>query len=82
MGSLLPIGTAKPSFAQIYFHDTENEISNRLNAMSGLNASILAGLQEMIHLVNPFYLKFKTCLEQNCSSENKNIQLLIRADKG
>ena len=82
MGSLLPSANEKPSFAQICFHDTENETSNRLNSMSGLNESILASLQEMIHLFNPFYAKFKTCVEQNTSSETNNIQLLIRADKG
>ena len=30
MGSLLPTEDATPKFAQLYIHDTDNEISNRI----------------------------------------------------
>ncbi|XP_019163585.1 PREDICTED: uncharacterized protein LOC109159928 [Ipomoea nil] len=37
LGSLLPVDGNKPKFAQLYIHDPENEIFNRLNAVSGDN---------------------------------------------
>ncbi|KAK0589045.1 hypothetical protein LWI29_008903 [Acer saccharum] len=37
MGSLLPATGEKPKFAQLYIYDTENEVVNRLQALSGDN---------------------------------------------
>ncbi|KAK0598047.1 hypothetical protein LWI29_031036 [Acer saccharum] len=37
MGSLLPATEEKPKFAQLYIYDTENEVVNRLQALSGDN---------------------------------------------
>jgi hypothetical protein len=34
IGSLLPIVGSKPRFAQLYIHDTANEITNRLSALN------------------------------------------------
>ncbi|XP_031116779.1 uncharacterized protein LOC116020446 [Ipomoea triloba] len=35
MGGLLPDLGKSPKFAQLYIHDTENEVENRINAFSG-----------------------------------------------
>ncbi|XP_019198166.1 PREDICTED: uncharacterized protein LOC109191991 [Ipomoea nil] len=37
LGSLLPVDGNKPKFAQLYIHDAENEIFNRLNSVRGGN---------------------------------------------
>ncbi|XP_031107327.1 uncharacterized protein LOC116012010 [Ipomoea triloba] len=35
MGGLMPDPGKSPKFAQLYIHDTENEVENRINAFSG-----------------------------------------------
>nr|XP_028954994.1 uncharacterized protein LOC114823729 [Malus domestica] len=35
MGSLLPLEGENPKFAQLYIHDTQNEVSNRIGCFSG-----------------------------------------------
>nr|XP_027186631.1 uncharacterized protein LOC105851205 isoform X3 [Cicer arietinum] len=46
LGSLCPDNGEKPKFAQLYIHDTENEISNRLGFIQGDNQNNL--LQEKL----------------------------------
>ena len=41
IGSLLP-EDGPPKFAQIYFYDSDHELSNRLNHVENLNEDILA----------------------------------------
>ena len=79
LGPLLPTNK-DPSFAQIYFYDTDNEINNRLKIANQLNSSTLQKLQTMIHDVNPFYKEFKNALDN--SSSDSEVKLIIRADKG
>ncbi|XP_019153903.1 PREDICTED: uncharacterized protein LOC109150447 [Ipomoea nil] len=51
LGSLLPIEGNRPKFAQLYIHDPENEMCNRLNSVRGnndlskLDEDIVADLQ-------------------------------------
>lgn len=33
IGSLLPMSGSSPKFSQLYIYDTENEVSNRINAL-------------------------------------------------
>ncbi|XP_073226730.1 uncharacterized protein [Cicer arietinum] len=46
LGSLCPDNGEKPKFAQLYIHDTENEISNRLGFIQGDNQNNI--LQEKL----------------------------------
>jgi hypothetical protein len=59
IGPLLPDSEAQPQFAQIYIYDTDHEIQNRSNIISGLDPSILAELQQMLHDINPYVNKFR-----------------------
>jgi hypothetical protein len=34
IGTLLPADDPSPSFAQLYFYDTENKVSNKINALN------------------------------------------------
>ena len=56
VGPLLPdYGDTNPKFAQIYIHDTENEVVNRAQHHGGaLDLDVLGQLQGLIHEVNPF----------------------------
>ena len=47
-----------PKFGQLYIYDTDNELSNRLNALERSNCSsigvgIVQGLQEILDSFNP-----------------------------
>ena len=59
IGTLLPNSEDQPSFAQIYIYDTDHEIRNRLNVIPGLDSSILADLQQMLHEINPYVNIFR-----------------------
>ncbi|GFR68921.1 DNA helicase PIF1, ATP-dependent [Elysia marginata] len=56
IGPLMPDQTVnqRPKFAQIYIYDTDNEIENRTQWNDGLDQEILADLQRLLHVVNPF----------------------------
>ncbi|CAG8745237.1 12057_t:CDS:2, partial [Cetraspora pellucida] len=45
---------SQPQFAQIYIYDTDHELQNRINIMPGLDSTILADLQQMLHDINPY----------------------------
>ena len=81
IGSLLPSNNDGPKFAQIYFHDTENELNNRLKYTSNLDPNILMSLQHMMHQHNQFYLEFKLLLN-NGQLNVPNINLIIKEDAG
>ncbi|KAL8529957.1 hypothetical protein ACS0TY_007141 [Phlomoides rotata] len=66
IGSLLPEERKRPKFAQLYIYNTENEVPNRITAISGgagdrssnLDDSIVKDLTRMIDRVNPFAIQF------------------------
>ena len=70
IGSLLPELGQSPKFAQIYFHDTDQEIQNRL-AQSDLDPEIIEILQEIIHQINPYVHSFKSALDLGDIGEYK-----------
>lgn len=66
IGSLLPPEEAIPNFAQLYIYDTENEVSNRIAALSSADADesdldldIVHGLIEMLDECNPLVKQFR-----------------------
>jgi len=79
IGSILPTSDDHPKFAQIYFHDTENEIDNRLRYNPHLDRSILALLQDTLHTCNPYVDSFKAAL--NLSTEHDDYKLILNAEK-
>jgi hypothetical protein len=76
IGTLLPDPEIQPRFAQIYIYDTDHEIQNRSNIMSGLDPMILAELQQMLHNINPYVNRFRqvgNLLKNNSSLDLKLI---------
>ncbi len=59
IGTLLPDPKTQPQFSQIYIHDTDHEIQNRSNVMPGLDSTVLAELQQMLHDINPYVNTFR-----------------------
>jgi hypothetical protein len=63
IGSAMPVQGDQPKFAQIYFYDVEHELDNRARIFPDMNRATLAGLQTMMHTVNPFVAHFKMMKE-------------------
>src|ERR1044072_1169996 len=59
IGTLLPDPETQPQFSQIYIHDTDHEMQNRSNVMSGLDSTVLAELQQMLHNINSYVNTFR-----------------------
>ena len=62
IGSLLP-EEGPPKFAQIYFYDSDHELSNRLHHVENLNEDIIAKLQTCLHEYNPYIIDIKAAIE-------------------
>jgi len=80
IGSLLPADGAAPKFAQMYIHDTEHELQNRLTVFQNLNQTTLLELQNMMHEYNPYVRVFRQAigvLRQNPSTE---LRIQIKTD--
>jgi len=63
IGSLLPTAGEQPKFAQLYFHDSDFELHNRMRTMDGMNAEVVQVLQEELHAYNPYIRSFKAAIE-------------------
>ncbi|KAK2652196.1 hypothetical protein Ddye_012052 [Dipteronia dyeriana] len=64
MSGLIPLQNQKPKFAQLYIHDTEDEINNRLNCFSSsdtesLDLEIVTALKEMLDQNNILTQSFR-----------------------
>ncbi|GER25339.1 AT hook motif-containing protein [Striga asiatica] len=70
IGSLLPSEGATPKFAQLYIYDTDNELSNRMNAVrssdgiSDLHEEIVARLTTMLDEHNQLVKSFRMARER------------------
>ena len=78
IGSLTPSLNTTPKFAQLYIHDTDNEIDNRLLNFSGLDKKILLELQKEMHKLNPYVKMFKQ-LSLDLIHE-PSIKMVIKSD--
>ncbi|XP_019184379.1 PREDICTED: uncharacterized protein LOC109179329 [Ipomoea nil] len=74
IGSLLPSDGIQPKFAQLYIHDTENEIENRLNSLraenngSALHSEVVNDIKQVLDEHNVLVKSFrmaKSFLESN-----------------
>ena len=89
IGHLLPDGEAdrRPMFAQLYFHDVQNELVNR---MAGVADVVAAGvvdlLQRLLHYINPYVRIFRTAgerlREQPALDLQVGFQRVTRAERG
>ncbi|GKC64429.1 putative PIF1 DNA helicase/replication protein A1-like protein, partial [Tanacetum coccineum] len=86
-GSLLP-KTGKPAkFAQLYIYDTENEITNRIKAVSKeastssnkheIDFQLTTDIRDMLDSINPLVKDFRMAGERIKSSDDKNLKLKL-----
>lgn len=80
MGSLRPQPDQEPKFLQIYFMGgTEEEVAQRCRINSGVDAAIVAELQQMLHVSHPYVSEFKSALER--LDARPELKLTIKADR-
>ena len=81
IGGLMPRNTNQlPTFAQIYFYDTnlDNQLQRRSNIFPNLNVNMLRLLQEELHNVNPFVRSFTNAGNRaRNESDISNMRLII-----
>ena len=77
IGTLLPDPETQPQFFQIYIHDTDHEMQNRLNVIPGLDSTVLAELQQMLHNINPYVNTFHQIRNLLKSDPLLNLKLVI-----
>ena len=78
LGSLLPESNQSPKFAQIYFHDTDQETSHRMNLFPQLDNKLIQTLQTSLHSINSYVRSFKSALDLGRMGEYK---LCLIADR-
>ncbi|OMP04886.1 DNA helicase PIF1, ATP-dependent [Corchorus olitorius] len=68
IGSLLPLPGNRPKFAQLYIYDTQNESTNRIEALMGgadsINRIIVDSLITMLDGVNEIVKAFRTARDR------------------
>ena len=80
IGSLLPIEGEKPTFAQLYIYDTDNEIGHRIDAVvkkykkNEVDPDIVVGLLEMLDNCNELVKAFRMARDRFTESEMRNVK--------
>ncbi|KAL5170455.1 Replication protein A DNA-binding subunit B [Glycine soja] len=84
IGSMLPIPGKEPKFAQLYIFDTENEVQNRINAISPHNQiqeHIVSQLSEMLDEYNVHAKTFRMARDRLQDVQVNNIKLKLIANR-
>lgn len=79
IGALLPNASEQPKFAQIYFHNTDHEVANRLTHNSHLSADVVHTLQQTLHQVNPYIQSIMAAIDYTAT--HPEVRLVLSADK-
>ena len=74
IGSLLPQENEHPKFAQLFFHDTENQVQNRVSHLTNLHPDVVGQLQNTLHEHNSYIQAFEL-------TRLRDVQLILHADK-
>jgi hypothetical protein len=82
IGGLMPRDeNSEPSFAQIYFYDTDldKQLQRRKNIIPTLNTDMLRALQEELHKINPFVESFTNAgnRAKNDHTQNKSTDMRL-----
>ena len=90
MGSLLPLLNHTPKFSQLYVHDTQHEVDNRLNALCGQEVSdvgdfdknVINGLISMLDDCNELVKLFRMVRDkfENSSVPSFKLRILEQRD--
>ncbi|XP_074265893.1 uncharacterized protein LOC141588345 [Silene latifolia] len=83
IGSLLPPLGKQPWFMQLYFHDTDNELTNRVTSLNGegknsLQPEIVEGLSQMMYEHNEIAKVCKMARERMENEDLEHVQLRLR----
>jgi len=81
IGTLLPADGLSPNFAQLYFYDTENEVSNRINALNQSNnshdSSIVDALVRMLDESNVLVKNFRMARDRFSDGNTHHLRLRL-----
>lgn len=83
IGGLIPTEGRQPKFSQLYVHDTENEVQNRLRSLKNgeidqtLDEIIIQSLKEMLDMHNPIAQVFRMARDRLAESNNTHIQIRL-----
>lgn len=79
LGSLLPPAGNNPKFAQIFFHDSTTELTDRLSLSDSLNADVIKDFQDCLHTSNSYVQSFKSAVE--VCAQDKDLRIILHAKK-
>ncbi|OIT26773.1 hypothetical protein A4A49_60432, partial [Nicotiana attenuata] len=88
IGSLLPPQGSTPKFAQLYIYDTENEVENRIHAISycesnnQLHAELVADLKQMLDDHNVLAKSFRMVRDRFQEDRSSNVRLRFIGKRG
>ncbi|XP_070050497.1 uncharacterized protein [Nicotiana tomentosiformis] len=88
IGSLLPPEGSSPKFAQSYIYDTENEVKNKIHAISRgemnneLHAEIMNDLKQMLDDNNILAKSFRMVKDQFQVDRTSNVRLRLIGKRG
>ncbi|XP_056862242.1 uncharacterized protein LOC108815502 [Raphanus sativus] len=84
IGSVKPKGNDTAKFSQLYIHDTENEVQNRLTALSGnswrnkIREDLVEGLMEMFRISNVHVKSFRSVKDRfNDEESSEELSLVL-----
>lgn len=83
IGGLIPGQGKQPKFSQLYVHDTENEIQNRLSSLNGgktardLDADIVRRLKDMLDMNNSVAKLFRMARDRLSAPDNKEVRIRL-----
>ncbi|CAN1842064.1 ATP-dependent DNA helicase PIF1 [Linum perenne] len=87
IGSLLPSEGVKPKFGELYIYDTENEVKNRIDAVSNitdtdpLQPSLVGGLKEMLDDYNILVKTFRYARERLMEDNVHQLKIKLFAQR-
>ncbi|CAN1327045.1 ATP-dependent DNA helicase pif1 [Linum perenne] len=87
IGSLLPSEGAKPKFGELYIYDTENEVKNRIEAVSNskdkdsLRSSLVSDLKEMLDAHNILVKTFRYAKERLMDDNMQELKIKLFAQR-
>ncbi|CAN6801732.1 unnamed protein product [Brassica oleracea var. botrytis] len=84
IGSMKPDANETAKFSQLYIHDTENEVENRLCALSGngertkIRADLVQSIMEMLRECNVHVKTFRNAMDRfNSEDECEDLSLVL-----
>ncbi|CAN6996364.1 unnamed protein product, partial [Brassica rapa subsp. trilocularis] len=84
IGSMKPNQNEKAKFSQLYIHDTQNEVDNRISALSGnsgksrIRPDVVASIMEMLRECNVHVKTFRNAMDRfNNDEETEEVSLVL-----